>query len=428
MADTLHRHTESLEEHMLEMGRRARRAAAELGQLSPAERSAGLRAMATAMVAAEEPILQANAIDLDAGRSKGLSGAMLDRLALDPARIQAIGEAVAKIADMADPVGAEMARWTVPSGLDIARVRTPLGVIGIIYEARPNVTADAAALCLRSGNAAILRAGSESLNSAMAIADALRAGLRSVGLPVDAVQLVDTADRAAVGQMLAGLDGAVDIIVPRGGKSLVERVQAEARVPVIGHLEGLCHVYVDADADPQMAVDITVNAKLRRTGICGAAETLLVDSAVAASLLPLLGQALTEAGCTLHGDAAARSIYADMEAATEADWRREYLDTILAVRIVDGLDGALAHIATYGTGHTECIITQNATTAEAFLHDVDAAIVMHNASTQFADGGEFGMGAEIGIATGRIHARGPVGAEQLTVFKYVVRGTGQTRP
>lgn len=428
MADTIHQPTDTLQEQMLSMGRHARAAAAQLSQLGPDQRSAGLRAMAGALIAAEVPILKANAADLDAGRAKGLTVAMLDRLALDPARLKAISDAVVKIAEIPDPVGAQMARWTVPSGLDIARVRTPLGVIGIIFEARPNVTADAAALCIRSANAAILRAGSESLNSALAIASALQQGLQSAGLPGAAVQLVNTPDRAAVGHMLAGLDGTVDVIVPRGGKSLVARVQDEARVPVIGHLEGLCHVYVDRDADLQKAMDITLNAKLRRTGICGAAETLLVDKAAAGAMLPVLCQALSDAGCTLRGEAQARAIYGQMDVASEADWRSEYLDSILSVKVVDGLEGALAHIATYGTGHTECIITENKATAEAFLSRADAAIVMHNASTQFADGGEFGMGAEIGIATGRIHARGPVGAEQLTVFKYVVRGTGQIRP
>jgi glutamate-5-semialdehyde dehydrogenase len=364
---------------------------------------------------------------MDAGRAKGLAPAMLDRLALDEARIAGIADALRAVAALPDPVGSEIARWTVPSGLDIARVRTPLGVIGIIYEARPNVTADAAALCVRSGNAAILRAGSESLNSAIAIADALRGGLVAAGLPEDAVQLVQTKDRAAVGHMLAGLEGQIDVIVPRGGKSLVKRVQDEARVPVIGHLEGLCHLFIHADADVQKAVDIAVNAKMRRTGVCGAAETLLVDRAVADTILPVLTSALRDAGCELRGDDAARAIVPDMMPATEIDWRTEYLDAIIAVKVVDGVDGAIAHIATYGTGHTESIITENDAIAEKFLAEVDAGIVMHNASTQFADGGEFGMGAEIGIATGRIHARGPVGAEQLTIFKYVVRGTGQTR-
>ncbi|MEL7033430.1 MAG: glutamate-5-semialdehyde dehydrogenase [Pseudomonadota bacterium] len=428
MADTLHTPTEDLHATLLDMGQRARAASAALAKAGTDGRTNAILAMADALVMAEPAILSANAEDLASGREKGLTDAMMDRLALTPERVQAIADALRAVAELADPVGSEIARWTVPSGLDIARVRTPLGVIGIIYEARPNVTADAAALCVRSGNAAILRAGSESLHSAMAIADALRAGLSAVGLPEDAVQLVQTKDRAAVGHMLSGLQGNMDVIVPRGGKSLVERVQAEARVPVIGHLEGLCHVYVDAAADPQMAIDIVVNAKMRRTGICGAAETLLIDEKVAARLLPAIASALKDAGCAMVGDDGARAIYGDMSVATEQDWRTEYLAPTISVRVVDGIDGAIDHITTYGTSHTECIITEDIATAEKFFSDVDAGILIHNASTQYADGGEFGMGAEIGIATGRIHARGPVGAEQLTIFKYVVRGSGQTRP
>lgn len=424
----MHTPTEDLHATLLDMGVRARAASAALAKAGIDGRTKAILAMADALSAAEPALLAANAQDLAGGREKGLTDALMDRLALTPERVQAIANALRAVAELADPVGSEMARWTVPSGLDIARVRTPLGVIGIIYEARPNVTADAAALCVRSGNAAILRAGSESLNSAMAIADALRAGLSAAHLPEDAVQLVQTKDRAAVGRMLTGLAGNIDVIVPRGGKSLVERVQAEARVPVIGHLEGLCHVYVDGAADPQMAIDIVVNAKMRRTGICGAAETLLIDNAIADSLLPAIASALKDAGCALVGDDAARAIYADMTPATEQDWRTEYLAPTISVRVVAGLDGAIEHITTYGTSHTECIITEDVATAEKFLSEIDAGIIMHNASTQYADGGEFGMGAEIGIATGRIHARGPVGAEQLTIFKYVVRGTGQTRP
>lgn len=427
MADTQHI-SEDLQTQMLAMGTAARSASHQLARLTPDQRSAGLNAMADALIDAKDEILAANSDDLAGGKAKGLSPAMMDRLALSPERIEAIADAVRAIAELPDPIGAEIARWTVPSGLDIARVRTPLGVIGIIYEARPNVTADAAALCIRSGNAAILRAGSESLQSAMAIASALRNGLAKAGLPEDAIQLVQTKNRDAVGYMLTGLNGCVDVVVPRGGKSLVARVQAEARVPVIGHLEGLCHIYVDAAADPQKAIDITVNAKMRRTGICGAAETLLIDQAVAETLLPAMATALKDAGCALRGDAAACEIVTDMTLANEEDWRTEYLDAILSVRVVDGIDGALAHIETYGTGHTEAIITEDDGAQARFFGEVDAGIVMHNASTQFADGGEFGMGAEIGIATGRIHARGPVGAEQLTIFKYVVRGSGQTRP
>ena len=428
MADTLHTPTEDLRTTLLEMGRGARRASAALSKAGIDGRTRAILAMADALAAAEPDILAANAEDLEGGRQKGLTDAMMDRLALTPERVQGVANALRAVAELPDPVGSEIARWTVPSGLDIARVRTPLGVIGIIYEARPNVTADAAALCVRSGNAAILRAGSESLHSSIAIANALRAGLDKVGLPKDAVQLVQTKDRAAVGHMLSGLEGNIDVIVPRGGKGLVARVQDEARVPVIGHLEGLCHTYVDAAADPQMAIDMVVNAKLRRTGICGATETLLIDKAIAASLLPAIASALSDAGCALIGDDAARALVPDMTAATEEDWRTEYLAPTISVGVVDGVEGAIQHITTYGTSHTECIITEDAATAEKFLADIDAGIVMHNASTQYADGGEFGMGAEIGIATGRIHARGPVGAEQLTIFKYVVRGNGQTRP
>lgn len=418
----------TLKQTMTELGQRARAAAARLSHQSADMRTSGLKAMADALETSAGDILKANERDVAGARSKGLSDAMLDRLALTPERMRSMSDAVRMIAALPDPVGEVIANWTVPSGLDISRVRTPLGVIGIIYESRPNVTADAAALCLRSGNAAILRAGSESLNSALAIATALRSGLEGAGLPPDAIQLVDTPDREAVGLMLTGLDGQLDVIVPRGGKGLVERVQKDARVPVIGHLEGLCHAYIDADADTEKAINIVYNAKMRRTGVCGALETLLVNRSIARDLLPAIAAPLRDAGCELRGDKAAREILPDIVAATETDWSTEYLAPILAVRIVDNLDGALDHIARYGTGHTELIITENTSTAERFLREVDAGIVLHNASTQFADGGEFGMGAEIGIATGRIHARGPVGAEQLTIFKYVVRGSGQTRP
>ncbi|MEO1641730.1 MAG: glutamate-5-semialdehyde dehydrogenase [Pseudomonadota bacterium] len=418
----------SLEASMLDMGRRARSASAVLAKAGTEGRTAGIKAMANALESSETEILAANREDLAAGEAKGLALAMMDRLALNEDRLRGVADALHMVADLPDPVGSEIARWTVPSGLDIARVRTPLGVIGIIYEARPNVTADAAALCLRSGNAAILRAGSESLQSALAIANALRAGLATAGLPEDAVQLVPTKDRAAVGHMLSGLEGRIDVIVPRGGRSLVERVQKEARVPVIGHLEGICHTYIHTAADPQKAVEITLNAKMRRTGICGATETLLVDEAIAESLLPAIAAALSDGGCVLKGDNHTRVILPEAELVTEEDWRTEYLAPILSIKVVENLTEATEHVATYGTGHTECIITEDGDAAEQFLADVDAGIVMHNASTQFADGGEFGMGAEIGIATGRIHARGPVGAEQLTIFKYVVRGTGQTRP
>ncbi|WP_233348478.1 glutamate-5-semialdehyde dehydrogenase [Henriciella algicola] len=418
----------SLADMMIGMGKRARAASMRLSHLTAKDRSRGLLAMADALETSQDDILKSNALDMQQAKQKQLSDAMLDRLLLTPERMRSMSGAVRMIAGLPDPVGETIANWTVPSGLDISRVRTPLGVIGIIYESRPNVTADASALCLRSGNAAILRAGSESLNSALAIATALRSGLEGAGLPADALQLVGTREREAVGHMLSGLEGNLDVVVPRGGKGLVERVQKDARIPVIGHLEGLCHIYIDADADPQKAIDIAFNAKMRRTGVCGAMETLLINEAVAARLLPAIASPLRDAGCELRGDAQAKALLPDMTTATEEDWRAEYLAPILSVKVVKNLDGALAHIARYGTGHTEAIITENNSTAERFLREVDASIVLHNASTQFADGGEFGMGAEIGIATGRIHARGPVGAEQLTTFKYVVRGKGQTRP
>lgn len=417
-----------LTEIMRDMGARARAASRALGRLDAADRTRGLKAIAAAIRAAAPAILEANLKDMDAARKKGLDAAMLDRLALDEGRVDGIVAGVEAIAALPDPIGREMARWTRPNGLDFARVAVPLGVIGIIYESRPNVTADAGTLCLRSGNAAILRCGSESTRSSHALVDAMRSALTSENLPADAIQLVGTTDRAAVGHMLSGLGGQVDVIVPRGGRSLVERVQKDARVPVIGHLEGLCHMYVDAAADPQKAVDLVVNAKMRRTGVCGSLETLLIDAAVADTLLPVIGAALTDAGCELRGDARARVIVPSMKVATEEDWGTEYLAPVLSVAVVDGLDGALAHIERWSSGHTDSIVTEDAGVAEKFLARVDSAIVLHNASTQFADGAEFGFGAEIGIATGRIHARGPVGAEQLTIYKYVVRGTGQTRP
>jgi glutamate-5-semialdehyde dehydrogenase len=425
MADTAHQ--TDLHAMMLDMGQRARAASAAMARASAEDRTRALKAMAGALRSASADILAANAADVADAEAKAMSAALIDRLVLNEARIEAIALGIEAIAALPDPVGTVLAEWTRPNGLVIQRVRGPLGVIGIIYESRPNVTADAGALCVRAANAAILRGGSDTARASAAIGQAMRAGLKAAGLPEDAIQLVPTTDRAAVGEMLTGLGGALDVVVPRGGRGLVERVQAEARVPVIGHLEGLCHTYVDGDAAPDKAVDIVVNAKMRRTGICGATETLLVDAAIAPTLLPRLGQALTEAGCSLRGDAAARAIF-PMQAASEEDWRTEYLAPILAVRVVDGVAGAIAHIEAYSSGHTEAILTENTQTAERFLRDVDAAIVMHNASTQFADGGEFGMGAEIGIATGRIHARGPVGAEQLTIFKYVVRGSGQIRP
>jgi glutamate-5-semialdehyde dehydrogenase len=397
--------------------------------LAPGEaRNQALRAAARAIRAQATQIQAANAQDMQAARARGLSAAMLDRLLLQDKRIESMAAGIEQIVALPDPIGSVSAEWTRPNGLKIQRVRVPLGVIGIIYESRPNVTADAGALCLKSANPVILRGGSESRLSSAAIHACLVAGLREAGLPEAAIQIVPTTDRAAVGMMLEGLSGNINVIVPRGGRSLVERVQREARVPVIGHLEGLCHVYVDRDADPAMARDVVVNAKLRRTGICGAAETLLVDRAAAPSVLPMLLEALAAGGCELRGDAAAQAADGRVKPATEQDWRTEYLDAIISVRVVDGVDEAIRHIATYGSAHTDSIVTGNAATAEKFLREVDSAIVLHNASTQFADGGEFGMGAEIGISTDRFHARGPVGVEQLTSYKYVVRGTGQTRP
>ena len=415
-------------ETMLDMGRRARAASQALGRLTPADRTRGLIAIANALRGAAAEILTENAQDMITAREKGLSPAMLDRLLLDEARLEAVATSVESIAQLPDPIGRELARWQQPNGLDIARVAVPLGVIGIIYESRPNVTADAGTLCLRSGNAAILRCGSESAHSSRALVRMMRQALVEEGLPEDAIQLVQTQDRDAVGYMLTGLEGGIDVIVPRGGRSLVERVQMDARVPVIGHLEGLCHVYVDGAADLQKAQAIVVNAKMRRTGICGAAETLLVDASIAETFLPSVSRALEQAGCALRGDAAAREIVPGMDVATEEDWATEYVAPILSIAVVDGLAGALEHIARWSSGHTDAILTEDTDAAEAFFAAVDSAILLHNASTQFADGGEFGMGAEIGIATGRIHARGPVGADQLTTYKYLVRGTGQVRP
>jgi glutamate-5-semialdehyde dehydrogenase len=417
----------SLAATMLAMGVAARDASTRIANAGAEKRTAALKAMAARIRKAEADILAANARDMAAAHAKGLSGAMLDRLELTPRRIAEMADGVEAVAALPDPVGAVLATWTRPNGLEISRVRGPIGVIGIVYESRPNVTADAGALCVRAANAAVLRGGSESLHSSRAIADALRAGLNDAGLPADAIQLVQTADRAAVGHMMAGLDGKLDVLVPRGGKSLVARVQEEARVPVIGHLEGLCHTYIHEKADAAKAEAIVVNAKLRRTGVCGSTETMLIDASIAGRLLPRLAEALVKQGCELRGDNRARAIV-PMTAATEADWTTEYLAPILSIAVVNGIEGAMAHIAKYGSQHTESIVTEDRLAAERFLAEVDSAIVIHNASTQFADGAEFGMGAEIGIATGRIHARGPVGAEQLTIFKYVVRGTGQIRP
>lgn len=413
---------------MHDIGVRARRAARVLATTSDARKSEALRAAAEALLASEGVILAANAADVAEAEARGTKGSFLDRLRLDPVRLKSIAEAVADIAALPDPVGRVLATWQQPNGLRFERVATPLGVIGVIFESRPNVTADAGALCLKSGNASILRAGSESFRTSEAIAHAMQDGLRAAGLPADAIQLVPTRDRAAVGHMLTGLEGAIDVIVPRGGKSLVGRVQAEARVPVFAHLEGICHVFIDRDADLAMARTIVLNSKLRRTGVCGSAETLLVDEAVASSHLAPLVTMLLDAGCAVRGDPATQRVDPRVTAATEEDWRTEYLDAIIAVRVVKDVDAAIEHIATYGSHHTESIVTANAATAQRFLDQVDSAIVLHNASTQFADGGEFGFGAEIGIATGRMHARGPVGVEQLTTFKYRVHGDGQIRP
>jgi glutamate-5-semialdehyde dehydrogenase len=417
----------SLEADMLAMGSRARAAAADLREASTQAKSSALIAAAEAIRAREAEILAANEQDMAAAATRNLTPALMDRLKLDAKRIAATAKGVADVAELPDPVGRELARWTRPNGLDIARIATPIGVLGIIYESRPNVTADAGALCLKSGNAVILRGGSESALSSRAIHAALVEGVASAGLPADAIQLVGTTDRAAVGFMLQGLNGAIDLIVPRGGKSLVARVQAEARVPVLAHLEGICHTYVHAKADLAMARNIVRNAKMRRTGICGATETLLIDTSIVGSHLQPILDDLAGAGCEIRGDATVRAAYPGAKPASEEDWRTEYLDAVIAVKTVAGVEDAIRHIATYGSQHTECIVTEDAKTAERFLNALDSAIVMHNASTQFADGGEFGMGAEIGIGTGKLHARGPVGVEQLTTFKYVVRGTGQIR-
>ena len=413
---------------MATMGARARAAAEVLARTPTKQKDAGLLCAAMVIRANVDDILEANAKDMEAAREKGVTGALLDRLLLDKKRIEAMAGSIEEVAALPDPVGTKIAEWDRPNGLHIERVRTPLGVIGIIYESRPNVTADAGALCLKSGNAAILRGGSESANSSRAIHASMVEGFLAANLPEHAIQLVQTTDRAAVGEMLKGLGGAIDVIVPRGGKSLVARVQQEARVPVFAHLEGVCHVYVDKEADLAMARKIVLNAKLRRTGVCGAAETLLVDEACAATHLGPIVEDLLDAGCEVRGDDATREADPRVVAASEADWSTEYLDAIIAVRTVKGVGEAMRHIAAYGSHHTEAIVTGNAATAERFLNGLDSAILLHNASTQFADGGEFGMGAEIGIATGKFHARGPVGVEQLTSFKYIVRGSGQIRP
>jgi glutamate-5-semialdehyde dehydrogenase len=413
---------------MERIGRQAREAARALARASTEQKNRALRAAAKAIRAHKAQILEANAVDMEAARANNLSAAMLDRLLLDDQRVESMAVVLEEIAAFDDPVGQTIAEWDRPNGLHIQRVRVPLGVMGIIYESRPNVTADAGALCLKSGNAVILRGGSESFNSSGAIHACLETGLADAGLPQEAIQMVPTRSRDAVGLMLSGLDGCIDVIIPRGGKSLIARVQADARIPVIGHLEGLCHFYVHRSADIEMAARLVLNAKMRRTGICGATETLLIDQACLATHLKPIIDALVEAGCEVRGDPAVQAADPRIGAATEADWTTEYLDAVLSVKAVDGIDDAIDHITRYGSGHTEAICAEDPAVVEQFFHDLDSAILLHNASTQFADGGEFGMGAEIGIATGRIHARGPVGAEQLTSIKYVVRGAGQTRP
>jgi glutamate-5-semialdehyde dehydrogenase len=418
--------TADLHNAMRALGRAARGAAERLALADTDAKNHALGAMADAIRADQARILEANAADMTDAKAKGLSAALLDRLMLDAKRVDAMAQGLEEIAALPDPVGRTLAEWDRPNGLEIARVAVPLGVIGIIYESRPNVTADAGGLCLKSGNAAILRGGSESARSSAAIIEALQIGLRKAGLPAEAIQAVPTSDRAAVG-ILLGMHDLIDIIVPRGGKGLIERVAAESRIPVIMHLEGNNHTYIDGDADSEQARKILINAKMRRTGVCGATETVLVDTR-AKAMIPVLVDDLIRAGCEVRGDVAFQAADNRVKPATDADWDTEYLDAIIAAKVVDGVEGAIRHISRHGSKHTEAIVTENKAAAERFLQEIDAAIVLWNASTQFADGGEFGMGAEIGISTGKLHARGPVGCEQLTSFKYLVRGTGQVRP
>ena len=412
---------------MAEIGAAARAAESALAVAPPDVKDRALRAAAGAIRDARDGLVEANAKDMAAAGEKGLSSALLDRLELDDARIEAMATGLEEIAALADPVGQVIAEWTRPNGLAIQRVRVPLGVIGVIYESRPNVTADAGGLCLKAGNPVILRGGSESFNSSGAIARCLARGLEEAGLPAGCIQIVPTRDRAAVGEMLR-MSGVIDVIVPRGGRGLIERVNAESRIPVFSHLDGLCHTYIHAAAERDMARDIALNGKMRRTGICGATETLLIDGAVAEAYLPDILAPLFEAGCEIRGDARVQAVDARVRAASAADWDTEYLDAILSVKVVDGVDDAIAHIARHGSHHTETIVTADEAAAKRFLERIDSGILLHNASTQFADGGEFGMGAEIGISTGKLHARGPVGVEQLTSYKYIVRGSGQVRP
>ncbi len=413
---------------MLELGRDAREAARILALAPTAQKNAALKAMAQALRKSAAKIIVANQADVSAAKSKDLKESFIDRLTLTPAHIEAMAKGLEEIAELPDPVGATLSEWTRPNGMKISRVRVPIGVIGIIFESRPNVTADAGALCMKSGNAAILRAGSDGFRSSTVIAEALQQGLDAAGLPKACIQMAPTTSRESVGEMLSGLGGAIDVIVPRGGKNLVARVQAEARIPVFSHLEGVCHVYVDKAANPEMAKEIVLNAKMRRTGVCGSAETILIDRAAADRNLKAIIRTLIDAGCEVRGDTDAQGADTRVKSASEEDWSTEYLDAIVSLKVVDGVEAAMAHIAKYGSRHTDAIVSDDAATALKFLNEVDSAIVLHNASTQFADGGEFGFGAEIGIATGRLHARGPVGLEQLTTFKYQVRGSGQIRP
>ena len=420
--------SKELEKELILMGKNARKASQILTLANSDLKNSALEAMAADIEKNKENILEANIKDVEKAKANNISKSFLDRLILNDERIESISDGLREIIKIEDPVGQTMSKWDRPNGLNIERVRTPLGVIGVIYESRPNVTADAGALCLKAGNAVILRGGSESYYSSNAIYNSLKNGLIKAGLPEHSIQIIPTTDRNAVGYLLSGLNDSIDVVVPRGGKSLVERVQNEAKVPVFGHLEGICHVYIDKDADVKKAIEVTVNAKMRRTGICGAAETLLIDKENADIFLPKLAEALEDLDCELRGCNNSLKIINDMIPAEENDWSTEYLDAIISVKIVDGIRGAIDHINSYSTSHTDSIITENIKTADIFLKEIDSAIVMHNTSTQFADGGEFGMGAEIGIATGRFHARGPVGVEQLTSFKYIVRGSGQVRP
>ena len=420
--------SKELKENLFLMGKNARKASQTLTLANSKIKNNALEAMAADIEINKEIILEANIKDIENAKANNISKSFLDRLILNDERIQSISNGLREIIKIEDPVGQIMSEWNRPNGLNIERVRTPLGVIGVIYESRPNVTADAGALCLKAGNAVILRGGSESYYSSNAIYNSLKNGLVKTGLPEYSIQIIPTKDRDAVGYLLSGLDDTIDVVVPRGGKSLVERVQNEAKVPVFGHLEGICHIYIDEDADIKKAEEITVNAKMRRTGICGAAETLLIDKKNAEIALPRIAKALKDMGCELRGCDNSLKIIGDMKPAQKSDWSTEYLDAIISIKIVNGIRGAIDHINSYSTSHTDSIITENNNTANIFLKEIDSAIVMHNTSTQFADGGEFGMGAEIGIATGRFHARGPVGVEQLTSFKYVVRGSGQVRP